>query len=207
MEQTTSVSRWRSWPASLLRSTTTEQQLWWKSVGCAPATARRRAHGTCHVAKLATPDTAPLATHQNWGKQHFASEFPSLSQFTIKRRRWTTRGTKGLCPFPATASQAAWGRTRWLCTLMHWKCWTDVKVLPTHPVTVPIQTTVTKERFCWGCRKREIKVFIGKAGRDKGTHGNYLHYHNDKHKQPVPSVLQISASAILPHTHARGRYV
>lgn len=153
------------------------------------------------------------ATWLNWPARHCtASRTSELGKAALCIRisklepvhyteKMNNERNKGSAPLPCPFLPGCLGRTRWLRTLNHWKRWTNVQVLPTHPVAVPIQTTVTKERFCWGCRIREIKIFIGKAGRDKGTHGNYRHYHNDKHKQPVPSVLQISASAILPRTH------
>lgn len=48
-----------------------------------------------------------------------------------------------------------------------------------------------------------MKIFIGKAGRDKGIYVNVHHYHNDIQKQLCPPILQIRTSVILPHTYTR----
>lgn len=180
MERTTSVSRWRSWPASLLRSPTTEQQLWWKSVGCAPATVRRRAHGTCHPWHCIASCTSEL------GKTALCIRISQLEPVHYKEKKMNNKRNKGVCALTLPLPPRLFGGEPGGFAYRFTGNTANVKVLPTHPVTVQIQTTVTKERFCWGCRIREIKIFIGKAGRDKGTHGNYFHYHNDKHKQPVP---------------------
>lgn len=53
-----------------------------------------------------------------------------------------------LCPYPSSFLQAVWGGTRWLSMAIYWKQWTNVKVPSTHSVTVQIQTTGSKWRFC-----------------------------------------------------------
>lgn len=91
MERTTSVSRWRSWPASLLRSPTTEQQLWWKSVGCAPATVRRRAHGTCHPWHCIASCTSEL------GKTALCIRISQLEPVHYKEKKMNNKRNKGVC--------------------------------------------------------------------------------------------------------------
>lgn len=97
MQWTTSVSRWKIWPPSLLCSQTTKQQLWWKSVdrpGCHQPWHDGGAHDMCQVAKPATSDTAELTIYQNWEKQHFLFQFSNYSQFAMERRRWRTKGAR-----------------------------------------------------------------------------------------------------------------
>lgn len=92
------------------------------------------------------------------------------------------QGAKILCASSLPlASKAVWRNIRWPFMAIHQKHGTHVKVLPTHPATVQIQLQSQNGDCTEAANIEKMKIFIEKAGRDKGIYANAPHDHNDRH--------------------------